>query len=111
MSQVPESDLARIRGFCKTRVPAELLEQVRIDFRMRGAAVTIVECRPPWSGDAGGEWTEQPVARLRLDSSGWTLLCFDGNGRAHWYEPGGRGLTVMQALAEVEADPTCIFWG
>jgi len=70
MSQVPESDLARIRGFCKTRVPAELLEQVRTDFRVRGAAVTIVECRPPWSGDAGGDWTEQPVVRLRLDSTG-----------------------------------------
>ena len=42
MSQVPESDLARIRGSCKTRV---------------------------------------------------------------------RGLTVMPALAEFEADLTCIFWG
>ena len=70
MSHVPESDLARIRGFCKTRVPAELLEQVRIHFRVRGAAVTIVECRPPWSGDAAGDWTEQPVVPLRLDSTG-----------------------------------------
>ena len=51
------------------------------------------------------------MARLRLVSAGWTLFCFDGDGRAHWYEPGGRGLTVMQALAEIEADPTCIFWG
>ena len=47
MSQAPESDLARNRGFCKTRVPAELVEQVRIDSRVRGATVTIVECRPP----------------------------------------------------------------
>lgn len=44
---LPETDLARIRRFCRT--------------------VTFVELRPPWETSLGGEWTEIPQARMKYD--------------------------------------------
>jgi hypothetical protein len=59
--------------------------RVEVDQSVRG--LTIVERRPPWRDD-GGEWTRQEIARL-----------------------GYRYLDVAILLEEIEADPTCIFWG
>ena len=48
--------------------------------------------------------------RYDPDAGRWTLYCADRNSRWHHYdliEPG----TVTELLAEIEQDPTGIFWG
>lgn len=42
---IPELDLARIQRYCDGRVPARLLDQIRIELEVRGRSVTILERR------------------------------------------------------------------
>jgi DUF3024 family protein len=111
MPAPPETDLAKIRKYCQTRVPARLRDQVRIEASVRGGSVTIVECRPPWQSNLT-EWSKVRVAQLRYSASTheWNLYWADRNGRWHRYDdfPPGR---VDQVLREIESDPTGIFWG
>lgn len=109
---VPETDLARVRRFCAAQVPAHLRDQIRVECRVRGAAVTIVECRPPWDGSPG-DWVEIPQARMRYDDGtrGWTLYWFDRNSRAHRYEFLDPDLPIQRLLDEYDDDPTAIFKG
>lgn len=78
---------------------------------VRGASVTILDCRPPWSADAS-DWSRVPVAQLRYVSSThlWTLHWADRNGRWHPYDDRISG-TALELLDEIRDDPTCIFWG
>ncbi|MGH3116531.1 MAG: DUF3024 domain-containing protein [Gaiellales bacterium] len=110
---VPETDLARIRRFCEEQVPPEMRDQVRVEHRVRGRTVTIVEHRPPWNLALGPEWTDTPQARMKYDeqTKGWTLYWFDRNSRAHRYELLEPDQPIERLLAEYDQDPTCIFKG
>jgi hypothetical protein len=94
-------------------VPREHQDQIRVEPRVRGKTVTILECRPPWSEDLGPEWDENPQARMKYDeaTSAWTLYWFDRNSKAHRYDLIEPHQPIQRILDEVERDPTCIFWG
>lgn len=62
---LPELDLARIQRYCDGRVPTRLRDQIRIELEVRGRAVTILECRAPWTPAIGPQWMRFPIARLR----------------------------------------------
>jgi len=109
---LPELDLVRVAKYCDARVPVHAHDKIRIEYKIRGKSVTIFDCRPPWHESAGPEWSRLPVAQLRFNptTNEWTLFCADRNSRWHLYdfvEPG----SVAELLAEIEADPTGIFWG
>jgi len=80
---------------------------------VRGTSVTIVESRPPWQADLGPDWTRFPIARLRYDPTvgRWTLYWRDRNLRWHRYDRIDPAPHVDPLLAEIDADPTAIFWG
>jgi hypothetical protein len=111
MPAPPETDLARIRKYCQTRVLARLRDQVRIEATVRGGSVTIFDCRPPWHANLT-EWSKVRVAQLRYNASThhWSLYWADRNGRWHRYDDLPPG-PVDQVLGEIESDPTGIFWG
>lgn len=113
MPTPPELDLARIERYCAAQVPVEAQDQIRVEMRRRGNTVTIVECRPPWSELPGPEWSENPQVRIKYDASthGWTLYWFDRNSKAHLYDLIEPHQPITAILAEVDRDPTCIFWG
>jgi Protein of unknown function (DUF3024) len=110
---LPDLDLARIRRYCEARVPARLRDQIRIELEERGLSVTIVECRAPWTPAIGPDWTRFPIVRLRyVPAHGvWMLYWRDSNLRWHRYDRVGPSPNVDPLLAEIEADPTMIFWG
>ena len=117
MTRDPDPRLAALSAvevFCESRVPAELRGELRLECSRRGNSITIVERRPPWNPELiGTGWTSMKVAQLRYDSSSkrWTLYCRDRNERWWPYDgvPPSHGLDPL--LAEVDADPTGIFWG
>lgn len=111
MGALPETDLERVRRFCRRESPREFADQLRVEFSVRGRSVTILECRPPWP-DGEGEWTRLPFAQLRYSpaSTLWSLHWADRNSRWHPYEPVEPG-PIESLLAEIEDDPTCIFKG
>jgi DUF3024 family protein len=82
MADIPVADLRAIEEWCTSRVPEHLRNQLRVECRRRGSTVTIVERRAPF---AGAEWTEQKVARLRLDGGRWSSNWADRDGRWQTY--------------------------
>ncbi len=54
----------------------------------------------------------EPNVQFRLDpSGGWTLWLVDRNNRWHEYTDVRPGAGFEELLAEVETDPTAVFWG
>ena len=84
-----------------------------MEVMVRGRSVTIVECRAPWRADIGPAWTRFPIAQLRFEPTvaRWTLYWRDRNLRWHRYDRIDSASHVDSLLAEIEADPTAIFWG
>jgi len=107
----PETDIAKIRKYCRAPDAATHRNQLRLEAIVRGNAVTIFDCRPLWHSNLTG-WCKLEVAKLRYSASGqrWSLYWADRNGRWHRYdglEPGSGD----EMLNEIDRDPTCIFWG
>lgn len=109
--RLPETDLARVWRWCRDRVPDDLRDQVKVEVEVDARHLTIVECRPPWDGL--GDWTRLPVARLRFTKRTglWSLYWRDRNERFHLYDRIAASESVEVLLAEVEQDPTALFWG
>ena len=113
MSELPETDVARVQRWCRARVPEHVRDEVRVEADAPGRHLTIVECRPPWRADFGPEWTRFPIARLRYTKATrlWSLYWRDRNLKFHEYDRVPPSASVEELLAEVDRDPTAIFWG
>ena len=110
LKQTVDQDLA---AYCEQKVPLHVRNQVRLVHQWRGSKVTLIEQRPLWSDPTQTTWVDSPLAQFRFDDqrNDWTLHWRDRNQRWHSYNqlPGARSLTRL--LAEVDQDPTGIFWG
>ena len=113
MSGLPETDVARVQRWCRARVPEQVRDQVRVEVDVAERHVTIVECRLPCRADLGAKWTRFPIARLRYTKSTglWSLYWRDRDLRFHEYDRAPATVSVEDLLAEVDLDPTAIFWG
>ena len=110
---LPELDVARVQRWCAARVPEHALHQVRVECERAPRHLTIIERRAPWSEDFGPEWISFPIARLRYTAAHklWTLYWRDRNLQFHAYDLLAPSQSVRNLLAEIDRDPTCIFWG
>jgi hypothetical protein len=109
--EVRESAVAEVERYGEERVPAEARSEIRIEYSVRGSAITIVERRPPWSELVGPEWSTTRVAQLRYDKGLWTLYCSDSNDRWWIYDDADPAREVGPLLAAIDEDVTGIFWG
>ena len=73
--------------------------------------LTVVEVRPPWDGV--GEHTRFPVARLKYVAARaeWSLYWRDRNERWRSYDAAPASRSTEPLLAELDRDPSGIFWG
>ncbi len=103
----PERDLARVREYCEEKSPEHLTDRIRIEYRVRGRTVTIVQHELFME-----DWLDLMVARMKYDPGAerWTLYWPDRNGRFHRYEDLPPG-SIWSALGEIDDDPFGIFWG
>lgn len=110
---IPELDVARVRRYCAGRVPAAARHQVSVECDVTPRHLTIVERRAPWPEDAGQEWTRMPIARLGYSTTRaeWTLYFRDRNLRFRRYDSIEPSSQVTDLLAEIDRDPSSIFWG
>lgn len=110
---ISEIDVARVQRWCAGRVPEQARNEVRVECEVADRHLTIVERRPPFRADLGPEWSSIPVARLRYTASTglWQLYWRDRRLRFHLYDRVAATARVEVLLDEVDANPTCIFWG
>lgn len=107
--------MARLRRWVddrNDRMPAHARDQIRYELDLADRSATLVERRPPWDG-VGEAWTRWPIARFRYTTSRreWALYWRDRNLKFHLYDlvPATSHLDML--LAEVDRDPTAIFFG
>jgi hypothetical protein len=102
---------ARLTEYCDQRIPRDVQDKIRLEWRIRGASATITERRPHFMRRS--EWTRSPVAQFRFDpeSGKWTLYCADRNSRWHVFTPTAPSRNLDDLLRAVDADRTAIFWG
>lgn len=108
----PELAVAKIKRYCHDKTPPELRDEMRLEVDVRGDSVTISDCRPLWRGEPG-EWTRMKIAQLRYDPSTarWALYWADRNSRWHRYDDLEPTTDLDEIIAEIDDDPTCIFFG
>jgi hypothetical protein len=100
-----------LQVFCERRVPKRVRDQVRLSFSIRGNSALLVEERPRW--DEPSEWLSLKIAQFRFDPTSlkWSLYRRDRNERWHFYSLVKPTKDFRVLLAEVDRDPTGIFWG
>lgn len=105
--------MKKVEAFCETRIPAHARDEIQLEHGVRGNAITIVERRPPWLAELGPDWTSMKIAQLRYDPDdrAWTLYCRNRNERWFLHLDTEPSRDVSPLLAEIDADPTGIFWG
>lgn len=104
-----------LRTYCDLRASVFAHEDVRLEVVLRGEAATIYEHQFLSASDGGedsGVWSRLTVAQFRFDARTrrWTLYYADRSSRWYLYDdsdPSG----LEDLIAEVDADPTGIFWG
>jgi hypothetical protein len=113
MPGLPETDVARVQRWCRARVPERVRDEVRVEVDVAERHLTIVECRAPWQPDSGSGWTRFPIARLRYTkvTGLWSLYWRDRHLRFHEYDRSPATANIEELLAELDRDPTAIFWG
>jgi hypothetical protein len=95
--------------YCAERVPATLRHQIKLGYRIRTTAVTLYQER---LADRQ-QWTKLVIAQLRYypDRLLWKLYCADRNAKWHRYDLAPPAPSIEPLLAEIDHDPTGIFWG
>jgi len=99
-----------LREFCERRVPPAVRRKVWLEFKRRANAYTLIECRAGIIDPLN--ISRVPIAKFCYDEVEdiWELRYIDRNDRWHMYFE-DVGETLEELIAEVDEDPTGIFWG
>ena len=108
---IPETDLDRIRLWCRERWPEDMWHQAKVEADVADRHVDIVEVRPAWDGV--GEPIRESVARLRYTASTgqWAIYWCDSDLRFHEYKHKRPSKNVQTLLDHIENSGDPIFWG
>ena len=110
-----ELELKRIEsgigGLCKRRSPTHLGNEFRLEYRVNGHEVEVVERRANWRGS--GSPTETPVAKLKfVRSTGeWRLYWMRADQKWHGYKPMPASFDLSDLVDEIDEDPNACFFG
>ncbi len=98
--------------FIAKRVQPHVADKVRLSYTFRGNTVTLWENRVPWTTTMT-EWTKSAVAQLRYNPQArtWMLYWRDRNSKWHRYERLAPVKNLDLIFAELDRDPTGIYWG
>jgi hypothetical protein len=105
-------NLASLKLFLdEKRPPEHLRSQLDIGYAVTGQTVDIFEIRPDWQDKSATRHT--PVARIRYvrTMNEWQLYWMRRDLKWHLYEPSQSHKSLMAALAVVNADEHCCFFG
>lgn len=98
-------------AYGESRVPARFRNEIQVIARKEGNSFFLIERRPGWR--RRGEWTESPIAKFRyfVGRREWVLYWANRNERWFQYDLVEASPDIGPLLAEVDRDPTGIFWG
>jgi hypothetical protein len=102
---------AMLSTYCAERVPEGLRDEIVVKYRIRTTAITLYQERRALLDPA--RWNKLVIAQLRYnpDLNHWKLYCADRNSKWHRYDLAPPARSIEPLLAEIDQDPTGIFWG
>jgi hypothetical protein len=102
----------KLDAFIAKRMPPHVADKIRLSYTFRGNSVTIWEHRAPWTKSLP-EWSDMTVAQLRYNPKAqtWMLYWSDRNNKWHEDENLAPVKNLDLILAELDRDPTGIYWG
>jgi Protein of unknown function (DUF3024) len=105
--------MTSVESFCRLRVPATLRDQMRLEAKIRGNSITVMERRPPWGEGIGSEWTSLKIAQLRYDpqTALWSLYWSDSNDRWLHYADAIPARSVDALMEAIDDDRSSVFFG
>jgi hypothetical protein len=112
---LPEFERRRVERlfsrFYDRRVLAHVQHQTRLGHSIRGRSVTLFQTRPAFDESAAS--LPSPIAQFRFGARAglWSLYWRDPNRRWRLYDSIAPTKNLETLLAEVDRDPTYIFWG
>jgi len=111
LSDSEKQRVKRLLGhFCEQRAALHIGESVSLSYAVNGNKVTLIETRPFFVDP--GMLNHIKVAQFEYSPTSliWTLYWYDRKNRRQPYPTGRNRDELEKLLAEVEADPTGIFW-
>ena len=112
---LPTEDVRLVEAFVielNAGMPPHVSSQLRYRLDTDRNALTVVESRAVDPEQPAGDWFDVFVARLRFTRSrGWELYWPDRDSEFHLYESVEPTQDVTLLLAEIDSDPTGIFFG
>ena len=102
----------KLDAFLGKRVPPHVSDKIRLSYTFRGNSVTIWEHRAPWTKSLP-EWSDMTVAQLRFNPKAQTWMLYWSDRNNKWHEDEGLApvKSLDRILAELDRDPTGIYWG
>jgi len=94
--------------YVEQKVPKHVRDQMRLNFKIRGNNVTLVEERPAFRSE---QWVELDRAQFRLDENKWKVYWRDSRNKWHWIEEIAPDEDFEKQLRIVDQDRTGLFWG
>jgi hypothetical protein len=100
------------RRYCAPVCPPDVVNQVRLEFRIDDDGVWIYELRPLFRALGMHAARKVPLARLRYHGAAheWSLHRCDAGGHLRAYAPRPRTRDFLVLLREFDRDPHGIFW-
>lgn len=114
-STLADIQLAQVRALfdplCVPHPDPKIASKLRYGYRLEGPSVIYFETRPDWRG--GPIWMTHDIAKFRFTkrTGRWSLYCQFRDLKWHGYEPLPHAASLAALVAEIERDPTCIFYG
>jgi hypothetical protein len=107
---LPEEEFIRVKEVLEVLCHGRSGDSVRLEYHVKGNRVTLVESRPLFIDP--NLWNSVNVAQFEFnpDLQTWMLYWYDRKNRRQAYPTGRNRDTLEKLIAEVEADPTGIFW-
>jgi len=95
-------------SYIEIRFPKHVRNQVRLNYKMRGNNVTLVEERIGFNSD---KWVEIDVAQFRLVEGKWKVYWRDSKKKWHYVEELSEEEDFEKQLKKVDKDNNGYFWG
>jgi len=112
LSELQQAQIAKLlTPLCHSPALARVADRLRHGYRINGNAVELFESRPAFRPPH--HWEDHAVAKFRYVATRrvWRLYCQFRDLKWRAYEPCFESRDLGRLVAEVDRDPTGIFWG
>lgn len=94
--------------YTEQKIPKHLKNQIKLNYKIRGSNVTLVEERPAFRGD---QWVQLDIAQFRMEENKWKVYWRDSKEKWHFVEDIVPDEDFVKQLKIVDEDKRGLFWG